>query len=397
MALNDLSRVNLPLFPNYEEYLYKVPYEQELVEKIIKPIQEHILALLKSNDRDKDKNFNKIIEYIYNAELIISEKFDTITFERNYLYYYWKKVNFTDYIVNYNILKSIILTQLDVDNQNKIDMITCIYDSVNKIDDYCVQLICELPLYMTKILFEKKYLKKQCISNLFIILSYKKFNIQFSKNLLNIIHSVFSTCNENNFIKYLVKKDLIPNLIFRIKLLSNTNLEYNYSENPTQDFTKKLIELPTIMDIINIISHICNIYNTSFIKYNEFINLFHSSWKLYYSPYLSSHFVNNMVNSIVYDFINDYIKKRKAIHIISNQWCNTMHQIKYVYCKMKLINTMIDNGIENINPFIVELIQKRNKLIFNDDIDLSERMIIAKERHLIWLQLIPLIREHFVL
>ena len=59
MALNDLSRVNLPLFPNYEEYLYKVPYEQELVEKIIKPIQEHILALLKSNDRDKDKNFNK--------------------------------------------------------------------------------------------------------------------------------------------------------------------------------------------------------------------------------------------------------------------------------------------------------------------------------------------------
>jgi hypothetical protein len=364
---------------------YYVPNEKELVENIIKPIQKHILDLLQCSESGKLINFCQIIIYVCASETVISKVFDTDTFKKDYYNYYKRHVNFTKYIVEYKILKSIILSQLDGNNQCKIDII----QTINLyIDDYINtfrnRLISDLPFYMIKKLLQNNFIHYDNDYDVSQDINSLQFNVTHTKHMLDIIHGSF---DPQKLIKELVSKHIITHTCFITRLQINIiylDTQFTLSQTTIQKIIENWKRAQEIMNILNIISYLCYTYKLSFMNHSELVSLFSPSWISFYNKncIYYKQIIDDSVEAI-YNFMNSYIKDKIAIHIISNQWCDTMHNPKYVYCKMKVIKTMINNGIENINPTMVELIKKR------------ELLQSGRERHDLWLQIVPLIKKEF--
>lgn len=364
---------------------YYVPNEKELVENVIQPIQKHILDLLQCSESKKNINLCQINTYICASETVISKVFDTDTFKKDYYNYYKRHVNFTKYIVEYKILKSIILSQLDVSNQCQIDIIHNINLYINDyINTFRNRLICELPFYMIKTLLKNKFIHYDNEYDLSQDIDSLQFNVTHIKIMLDIMHGTF---NPQKLIKELLLKNIITHTCFIIRLHINIiylDTQFILSQTTIHKIIENWKKPKEIMNIFNIISYLCYTYKLSFMNHSEFVLLFSPSWVRFYNKncIYYKQIIDYSVEEI-YNFINSYIKDKIAIHIISNQWCDTMHNPRYVYCRMNVIKTMIDNGIEDINPTLVELIKKRDQLQS------------GQEKNNLWLQIIQLIKKEF--
>lgn len=368
------------------ESSYEVTNEKELVETVIEPIQKHILDLLQCTDsKKKVLSFCQINTYISASETVISKVFDTESFKIDYYYRYKRHVNFTKYIVDYNILKSIILSQLDVSNQCQIDIIQNINLYIDGyINKFRNRLICELPFYMVKKLLQNKYIHYDNEPDLVGDIDSLKFNVTYAKNILDILHGTF---DPQKLIKEFLSKHIVTHTCFITRLyvnISNFDTQYTVAQENVNIIIDRWKKPQEIMNILNIISYLCYTYKIHFISLTDFKNLFSPSWISFYQKlyYELQQYIDSSIDHI-YIYMANYINEKIAIHIISNKWCDTMYNPKYIYCKMKVIKTMIDNCIEDINPTLVELIKKRDQLQS------------GKEKYDLWLQIIPLIKNEF--
>ena len=365
---------------NDDSDLYEPSYNFKSEKQFIESIQTLQQQLQQYLEQSNNSNRSIIVDCILEPHKYIIPIFPNLDqFIQDYYTYFKSDIQLITYVIDYTLLKSIIISQLDNKYTYTINILQAIYNTTpHYINRFRNKLIRELPFHMSRNLFENKYLYYTNTTDIVTDLCYYQMNYTYTKQVLDIIKGSY---NPKELITEITSIHIITNINFHIRFIINSNTFYNNNINIVKTVKDSCNQF---LNLINIIAYVIYDYNIEYITLEEFINMLPSNFMNFYKKlHIGTQTIIDILLGMYYGHIKEHIKEKKNIHIISNQWCESMYNPKYLFCKYRLIKNMIDSDIE-LNPVLVELVKKR------------ESLPSGKERFQLWQQIVPLIKQEFI-
>ncbi len=366
-----------------DDDLYEPSYnfrEEKNLNQVLKPIQEDIKNLLIQPTLE---SYSKILHYINTIEYIITNlNFNIEQFKQNYYSLFGSQVNFIQYLIDTEILKLIIVSQYTT--HYDINLVSAIENNMPTYINSKRSLLLkqELPEGIIFNLFKDKYFNFTSTDPHFIVndLLNNKLSFKLIKKIIHITRGSYDYLKVTNII---ITDFILTHSYFILRIYINNNYEDGYGFELETLF--KLWTQSTVnQEIIDLIAYIFMIHNKIFIPFQNFISLLSYNFTSFYNKL--HHSQKKIIDDFMtysYLYMNTMFERKYAVHVISNHWCDTLYNSKYVYSKMKIIKTMITNGVDDINPTLVDFINK------------YEHMKSGQEKRNLWLQIVSLIKQEF--